>query len=100
MFGEAAVRKTFTDYLDDVSNVYADKLILQNEAGPLVVNLSDRSLELGGQPIGSTNKFRGDPTRKDNYFSSELDFHLQLINTNALFYLRKIISIQFVIYTL
>lgn len=68
MFGEAAVRKTFTDYLDDVSNVYADKLILQNEAGPLVVNLSDRSLELGGQPVGSTNKFRGDPTRNDNYF--------------------------------
>ncbi len=66
MFGEAAVRKTFTDYLDDVSTVYPDKLILQNEAGPLVVNLSDRSLELGGQPVGSTNKYRGDQ-KKDNY---------------------------------
>lgn len=68
MFGEAAVRKTYTDYLDDVSTVYPDKLILANEAGPLAVNLSDRSLELSGVPVGATNKYRGDLKRDDYFF--------------------------------
>ncbi len=67
VFGEGAVRKTFTDYLDDVSTVYPDKLILQNEGGPLAVNLSDRSLELAGIPVGATNKYRGD-IKTDDYF--------------------------------
>lgn len=73
LFGEGAVRKVFSDYLDDVSTVYPDKLILQNESGPLTVNLSDRSLELGGQPVGATNKYRGD-LKKDDYFFFGLGF--------------------------
>ncbi len=73
IFGEGAVRKTYTDYFDDVSTQYPDKLILQNEAGPLAVNLSDRSLELKGQPVGSTNKYRGDP-KKDDYFFFGIGF--------------------------
>lgn len=79
IFGEGAVRKTFTDYLDDVSTQYPDKLILQNEAGPLAVNLSDRSLELKGQPVGATNKYRGD-SKKDNYFFFGIGFSYTINN--------------------
>ncbi|HAP01522.1 MAG TPA: hypothetical protein DCQ93_06305 [Bacteroidetes bacterium] len=68
MFGEAAVRKTYTDYLDDDGGLYPDHLVLYNEAGPLAVNLSDRSLELGGQPVGAAGKYRADNKRDDYFF--------------------------------
>ncbi len=41
---EIGARKTFTDYLDDVSGEYADKNLLLAEHGPAAAALSDRSL--------------------------------------------------------
>lgn len=41
---EVGARKTFTDYLDDVSGEYADKGLLESENGKLAADLSDRSL--------------------------------------------------------
>jgi len=66
-FLEAAERRTHTDYLDDVSGQYANRIVMENETGPLVTALADRSVEVAGVPMGTTDKMRGDSHRKDNY---------------------------------
>jgi hypothetical protein len=62
------IRRTWTDYFDDVSGVYPDPNLLINERSRLTARLSDQSLlpELSD----GTNKGlqRGDPGRKDLYF--------------------------------
>lgn len=64
---EAANRHTHTDYLDDVSGQYANRLVLQNESGPLTTALADRSIEVTGAPVGGQNKMRGDTVKRDDY---------------------------------
>jgi len=60
---EIATRKTFTDYLDDVSDVYvADD---QLAAGPAQA-LADRSGEVT-EPIGQPGKQRGNVRKNDDY---------------------------------
>ncbi|MFO0362410.1 MAG: DUF6089 family protein [Flavobacteriales bacterium] len=65
---EWGIRRTWTDYFDDVSGVYPDPNLLINERSRLTARLSDQSLlpELSD----GTNKGlqRGDPGRKDLYF--------------------------------
>jgi hypothetical protein len=39
-------RKTFTDYIDDVSTVYPDLEVVRQKKGVLAANLTDRSQEL------------------------------------------------------
>ncbi|HYV92862.1 MAG TPA: DUF6089 family protein [Chitinophagales bacterium] len=65
---EGGVRKTSTDYLDDVSGVYADPIILLHEGGEEVAFLSDPSVEVTGEPVGVTGKMRGDNHKSDDYF--------------------------------
>lgn len=43
--GEWGLRKTFTDYLDDVSTTYADPYILASENGPFSMVLANRMFE-------------------------------------------------------
>ncbi|MBA3647185.1 MAG: hypothetical protein H0W62_01315 [Chitinophagales bacterium] len=64
---EAAVRKTSTDYLDDVSGVYADPAVLLHEGGPVAAHLADPSVEVIDNPIGVPGKMRGDVSKNDNY---------------------------------
>jgi Domain of unknown function (DUF6089) len=64
---EWGVRKTWTDYFDDVSGSYADPLVLQKENGTLSSALSDRSL-IRERATNDTDLQRGDPGRKDFYF--------------------------------
>lgn len=60
---EIGIRKTFTDYLDDVgSESYADPAVLAAENGPLSAALSNRS----GTPYGN----RGNSSTKDWYVFS------------------------------
>ena len=62
---EVGYRYTNTDYLDDVSGVYADKSKLPNQTS---VILSDRSGERkGGAYIGSPGSQRGDFRPHDTY---------------------------------
>jgi hypothetical protein len=63
-------RKTFTDYLDDVSDTYVDKEILLAENGVLSWELSNRSDEIndGVEWLKDDNYLRGDPINKDWYF--------------------------------
>ena len=55
---EVSARRLFTDYLDDVSTVYADKDDLEEIRGELTVALSDRSMLTDGE-----NDFRHRRTR-------------------------------------
>jgi hypothetical protein len=66
-------RKTFTDYLDDVSGMYSDYKTIEATYGKNIAILTDRSRELGPEyyqqkindPASKVN--RGDSRTKDNY---------------------------------
>ncbi len=74
---EMGVRKTFTDYLDDVSHLYADQADLLAQRGPQAVSLSYREDEVpGGDPTyPSKADIRGGVKSKDYYYFTGL--HLQ-----------------------
>ncbi len=78
---EFGIRKTFTDYIDDVSGVYYDKTILLKERGEKVAYLADPSLqdypeELGGNSTGAkqtaAGEQRGDSKSKDAYMFTNI----------------------------
>lgn len=73
---EIGIRKTFTDYIDDVSTVYYDNAALKSAKGQAAADLADPSLlnypaELGGNATGAqqtaAGQQRGDPKDKDAY---------------------------------
>jgi hypothetical protein len=77
---EVGMRKTFTDYLDDVSDKYADELKLLNERGAESVDLAYRGDELpGGLPYPSENVQRGSPKSKDWYYFAGLHIGIRLL---------------------
>ena len=62
-------RKTFTDYLDDLSSMYIDKNILLQAKGPKAVELAYRGDEIpGGQPYPGHGEQRGTPSEMDWYY--------------------------------
>ena len=74
---EAGMRKTFTDYIDDVSTNYYDNAKLRAARGNMAADLADPSLlhypaSLGGDATGanqtSAGQVRGHPKHKDAYF--------------------------------
>ncbi len=77
---EWGVRKTWTDYLDDISGKYVDPGMLADLNGELAAALSDRSLQpeipnaTGGNNGGLQ---RGDPGRKDFYFFSMVSLNIR-----------------------
>ncbi len=64
---EFGVRKTFTDYLDDISSIYVDDQIVGGASGPMAVALKDRSVELPNETKFENNDPRGNPKTKDWY---------------------------------
>lgn len=73
---EWGLRRTYTDYLDDVSGVYADNATLAEQAGPLTALLADPSvLRTTGL---NTGRARGDSQTKDWYQYSGLTISLLL----------------------
>jgi len=60
------VRKTFTDYLDDVSLDYVDNQIVGGNSGALAAALKDRGPELG-YPNFDNGLSRGKSANKDWY---------------------------------
>lgn len=65
---EWGLRKTFTDYIDDVSTTYADPLILATENSLISSILSDRTIYgPGDEPVSNVGKQRGDSTTRDWY---------------------------------
>lgn len=63
---EAGVRKTFTDYLDDVSGKYPSYASLPGGSTGLAAALSDRSVE-AGEKIGKPGYQRGHSPKFDDY---------------------------------
>jgi hypothetical protein len=64
---EYGARKTFTDYLDDVSGTYVNSYVLKEEAGVLSAFMSDRSINNEGALGSNQGLTRGNPTNKDWY---------------------------------
>jgi hypothetical protein len=63
---EFGLRKTFTDYLDDISKDYVDNQIVGGANGPLAAALKDRGPELGYVPFDN-GVARGSNGSKDWY---------------------------------
>jgi opacity protein-like surface antigen len=66
---ELSVRQMGSDYIDDVSTVYPDMFELEARRGDIAVQLSDRSGELGIEPIGQPGRLRGVTGNNDAYYS-------------------------------
>jgi len=66
---EMSARQMFSDYLDDVSTTYPDMNELAARRGEIAPLLSDRSSELGIEPIGTEGRQRGVSGDKDSYYS-------------------------------
>jgi len=67
---ELGARTLFTDYIDDVSTVYADKEDLLRDRGAVAAALSDRSILLPGvndAQIGDPGTQRGSTSLSDSY---------------------------------
>lgn len=80
---EFSLRKTFTDYLDDVSTTYVDPSILAAARGPKAVELSYRGGELkdGITDYPAAGSIRGGSKFKDWYYFSGLTVTIGIGNS-------------------
>jgi hypothetical protein len=74
---EWGMRKTFTDYLDDVSKQYVNPVLLAQEKGSLAAQLSDRSLN-DDPTFSNVGTQRGNPFIKDwyNFFGFQISVQI------------------------
>jgi hypothetical protein len=76
---EFTQRKTFTDYLDDVSSIYVDYNTLMQAKGAKSVEMAYRGDELpGGQAYPGHGEQRGTPSEMDWYYFFGLNFEIRL----------------------
>jgi len=64
---EWGMRKTWTDYLDDVSTTYIDDSYFLQDGNLLAAELADRMIEIPEEFDSSEGMQRGDPGRNDKY---------------------------------
>jgi hypothetical protein len=64
---EWGLRKTWTDYLDDVSTSYTNSVAIRQARGELALELADRIIELPDGLTSSQGLQRGDPGLNDKY---------------------------------
>lgn len=90
---EFSQRKTFTDYLDDVSSHYVDRDVLLQARGTKAVELSFREDELpNGRPLFPAHgEQRGTPSEMDWYYFFGVTMEFKL---NSLFQSNKSVSSQ------
>ncbi len=71
---EIGLRKTVTDYLDDVSTTFADETLLLQNSGQRAVDMAFRGDELKGTATAypAANTARGNPKSKDWYYFTGL----------------------------
>ncbi|MFT3934682.1 MAG: DUF6089 family protein [Chitinophagaceae bacterium] len=76
---EIGLRKTFTDYLDDVSTTYVDPTVLAAAKGATAVEMAYRGAELkNGNPYPAEGTVRGGSKYKDYYYFSGLTISIGL----------------------
>jgi len=80
---EYGIRKTFTDYLDDVSGRYPDLQLLSAEAGQLSATMSDRTVNEEGYTDLNYGMSRGNSKNKDwySFFGAILSFRIHAQET-------------------
>jgi len=84
---EIGFRKTFTDYLDDVSGSYVDQTILQNAKGGHAVEMAYRGNELkGGAPYPPAGTLRGNSKSKDVYYYTGIRVSIAILSKHDGFY--------------
>lgn len=76
--GQLGFRKTFTDYLDDVSTVYPDVDARFTDGGRVSAILADRSIEEYGTPQFSKGYKRGSPEYKDWFMCATVAVSMRL----------------------
>jgi len=75
---ELLQRKTFTDYLDDVSSIYVDKNVLLQAKGAKAVEMAYRGDEVpGGLPYPNHGEQRGTPSEMDWYYFFGVNFEIK-----------------------
>jgi hypothetical protein len=85
---EFLYRKTFTDYIDDVSTTFVDPAVLAANlpagTSTIAIAMSNKS-PLQGQPGSGYNPGdkRGDPTQMDAFFTLALKVGIRLGNSNS-----------------
>lgn len=81
---DIGIRKTFTDYIDDVSGNYYDKTELLNNYGTVSAALSDPS-EGANPSWTTTNQQRGDPKDKDSYLFAVVSVNYRFSTVKQLY---------------
>ena len=75
---EFSQRKTFTDYLDDVSSIYVDRDALMQARGAKAVEMAYRGDEIiGGQAYPNHGEQRGTPSEMDWYYFFGLNIEMR-----------------------
>jgi hypothetical protein len=75
---EFSQRKTFTDYLDDVSSIYVDQNVLMQAKGTKAVEMAYRGDELpGAQSYPIHGEQRGTPSEMDWYYFFGINFEIK-----------------------
>ena len=76
------LRKSFTDYLDDISGTYADPTLIAAAHGSIAAALSNRTAEYTTNPDDLQyyvpGAIRGNPKRKDYYMTTTFTFIYRL----------------------
>jgi hypothetical protein len=79
---ELFIRKTFTDYLDDVSkDSYVNPSLFISQGNPYSQYLSYRGDELG-KPFPGVSMPRGNPASKDFFYSFQIKITYKLLNVD------------------
>lgn len=88
---EMGIRKTFTDYLDDVSSTYIDRDVLLASRGERAVQMAFRSDELKSDLVyPPANTIRGGSRYKDWYYFSGITLSIGLANADGQIFGRKV----------
>ena len=76
---EWGMRKTYTDYLDDVSTTYPDPVLLKAQKGEIAMELSNRSIPVAGEHPVQAGVQRGNSKTRDWYSFAGLTFTVKII---------------------
>jgi hypothetical protein len=75
-------RKTFTDYLDDVSTRYIDPALFNKYLSPsqaaIAIAVSNKSINGYNTPSYKAGDKRGDPSNKDTYFTAQFKVAIRI----------------------
>lgn len=74
---EFGYRKLFTDYLDDVSDVYVSETALRAARGQTAVDFAFRGDEKNGTAYPAAGSVRGNPEYKDGYYYIAATFSIR-----------------------